>query len=84
MQSDNLKKLRALTPRLKEFIIQKPTNPGTNFIEYSPDNGGTFLGFGLFKEDAVAVQRTFMSKGTKVPEHNHKESEFVIVYRGSV
>lgn len=86
MLSDNLRKLKEITPKLSKFIISKPnhdsSNPG-NFIEYSPNDGGTFLGFGLFKNTNIAVQRVFMSKGTKIPEHNHKEWECCITYSGN-
>jgi len=78
MESENLKKLKELTPKLKM------TNPGCDFIEYQSEEDGTFIGFGLHKEPAIAVQRVFMSKGTKVPEHQHKEHEYCLVYKGKL
>lgn len=80
MESENLKKLKELTPRLGQLTLGH-NNPGKNFIEYDVENG-TCIGFGLHNEDAVAVQRTFMSKGTSFPEHSHEEWELFLVYHG--
>ncbi len=76
MGSENLRRLKELTPRLGM------TNPGSDYIEYNTEDNGEFIGFGLFKIPTIAVQRVFMSKGTKIPEHAHPEREYCIVYKG--
>ena len=84
MESENLKKLKILTPTLDSLVIKPVINQGTNIIEYECVDGGTAFGIGLHKEPAVAVQRVFMSKGTKFPVHSHNEHEYVLVYKGRV
>ena len=76
-ESPHIKILEEIIPTL---AIEEKYN---NEIEYCTDNGGTFIGFGLHKEKAVAVQRVFMSKGTEIPEHQHPEHEYCLVYKGS-
>ena len=77
-ESKHLKILEEIIPTL---AIDESHN---NEITYSTENGGTFIGFGLHKEEAVAVQRVFMSKGTRIPEHQHSENEYVLVYKGKL
>lgn len=74
----NLESLKKLTLELEDMILEEHES----FIEYKPDNGGTFIGFCLHNEPAVAVQRVFMSKETKVAEHTHEENEYCLVYKG--
>jgi len=79
----DLSKLEKQTKKvinLKDAIIEHDNN---KFIEYLVEDGSTF-GFGLFKEDEVAVQRAFFSKGTIFPLHQHNEHEYVMVYRGKL
>ena len=83
VESENLKKLKELTPKLHELILPISDNPGEHIIEYKCAEG-TAIAFGLYKEEDVGVQRVFMSKGTKFPEHNHEEHEYILVYKGKV
>ncbi len=79
----DLTELENQTKKLKtlgEMILKEHKD----FVEYAPKNGGTFIGFGLHREKSVAVQRVFMSKGTKIERHSHPEQEYVIVYKGKV
>ena len=79
--SESLVRLRKLTeelPTLLDFVERE----NGNFIQYSPASDGTFLGFGLYKEKDVAVQKVFMSKGTEIAEHKHTETECGIIYKG--
>jgi len=79
----DLTKLENQTKKLKslgDMILKEHSD----FIEYDPENSGTFIGFGLHKEPAVAVQRVFMSKGTNIVKHCHTEDEYVTVYRGKL
>ena len=54
-------------------------------IDYSTNgNTGKILGFFLYNEPVVSVQRVFMEKGTKFPNHFHTSFEYGIVYSGSI
>ena len=53
------------------------------FNEYISKDEGTCIGFGLYKEDNVAVQRTFLSKGATIELHSHEEKEYILVYKGA-
>lgn len=78
--NENLIKLRELTPNLGSIVSE--TNLEKRETIYNTKDGGTFIGFGLHHEGSMAVQRVFMSKGTRVPEHHHEEQEYCIVYKG--
>jgi len=81
-EKSNIEILKELTPKLGAFIIGRPQG---DMIKYRPRDGeGDFIGFGLHKEPGVAVQRVFISRGTKVEAHNHKESEYIVVYSGCI
>jgi quercetin dioxygenase-like cupin family protein len=76
---NELDKLEVLTeelPTLKDLAIIKQ-----GVIEYDVGDG-TLLGFGLWHEPAVGVQRAFTSKGTVLARHMHDEREWLIVYKG--
>jgi len=75
-ESEHLKKLEEIIPRLK---VKDEHNCE---VTYESDGEGTFIGFGLHKEKGVAVQRVFMSKGTNIPEHQHSENEYALCYSG--
>lgn len=75
--SEHLEILKKLTPILSSFNKERMGD----YIEYDID--GTGVGYGLWKEPAVAVQRVFMSAGTTFPAHHHKEIECIILYKGS-
>ena len=75
--NDNLKELESIVNKLE---IQSSFQ---NETYYEIDGDGTFIGFGLFKDKHIGVQRVYMSKGTKIPEHCHKEAEFTVCYLGS-
>ena len=79
--SENLKKLQEITPTLDKLVQDKGHEAPD--ITYETVGNGTFIGFILHNERAVAAQRVFMSKGTEIPPHHHEEKEFVIVYSGS-
>ena len=78
----DLSKLETQTKKLidlKNTVLRKHDS----FVEYNVKNG-TSLGFGLFKNGTIAVQRAFGTKGTKFPEHQHNEQEYIIVYEGEI
>ena len=80
MESENLKKLEELIPRLDEMILAGGNPKG--FVEYET-NDGTCLGFPLYKNKKVAVQRTFLTNGTEFPKHVHdEETEIIIIFQG--
>ena len=78
--SDNIDKLRQLTEKLIP-LSTKSVRKG--FKEYNV-NDGTSLGFALYKDPEIAVQRIFISAGSKPLPHNHKEKEYITVYRGKL
>lgn len=85
-KTGDLDKLRELTASLPPLLPDLIGRDEDRYIEYTPAGGGTFIGFGLFKPGnaLVAVQRVFMSAGTVVPSHMHKEVELGLVYRGKL
>ncbi len=55
--------------------------PADGAVEYRID--GTCIGFNLWNENRISVQRCFLSSGAVFPEHSHKKSaEWLIVYTG--
>ena len=82
---NNLARLRDLTgklpPVLSEFVVTK----GADCIEYAGDDGGiNSIGFCLYKNDRVAVQRCYLPKGCSFPVHQHDEKEWLIVFSGEI
>ena len=77
----NFDKMVAATEKLPPIESLILTEKAGN-IEYDCD--GTTLGFCLYNNGNVAVQRIFTSKGTYFPEHKHGEREFGIVYNGEI
>ena len=81
--NDRLDKLAKLTdelPPLREFVLQ--TSVGG--IQEYETTIGTVLGFGIIKEDNVAVARLFFSENTEAVRHAHEESEYLIVVSGAL
>ena len=78
--NDPLEKLKELTPQLPELPV---TLRNGKIIEYETE-GGTILGFGLYKTARIAAQRAFMSAGTVLPSHCHGETEHLIIESGSL
>ncbi len=79
-QDEYLDKLRDLTPKLSAFV---PSDARSDVIEYET-SCGTVIGFGLLAREEVAVQRVFLSFGSKFPRHQLNETEFLIPYIGSL
>ena len=77
---ENLQKLKELTEKLSPLtdLISKETD---NFIEYG-DSGFTALG--LYNVPEIAVSKITINKGKKAKEHNHKEKEIGIIYKGCI
>lgn len=77
----NLEMLRELTHQLTlEDIVRKRCS---DWIRYEVSKGNC-IGVGLLHERSVAVQKSFMSAGTIFPAHVHSETEFLIIYEGSL
>jgi len=76
----NLKEMAEALIPLSDLVIGKAQS---SWVEYKVESG-TCFGFGLFKQDEVAVQRVFLSKGTIFPEHMHSCWEYLIVYKGNL
>jgi len=79
-RQSGLEKLRELTKNLPPLVVK--SKEGKEVVYGSEE--GSYYGYGIFKDDEVAVQRVFMAKGEKIPEHAHREKEFGVVYKGGV
>ena len=66
---------------LSEITKRRGKNNGV--VEYEVEEGNIF-GFGLFKNEEVAIQRVFLSSDSVMPKHIHDEIEYIIIYRGEV
>jgi quercetin dioxygenase-like cupin family protein len=72
---------REAVAQLKE-ITEKLTTQHT--AVYRVDRGCS-VGWGLYKNDDIAVQRNELAPGTVFPEHTHKDmAEWIIVYKGRI
>jgi len=75
---EDLKKLTYFLPPLSSFT----QSMGSRVVEYDVE-AGFCVGFCLFNNNEVAVQRSFLSIGTEFPLHKHEHSmEMLMVYRG--
>jgi len=79
-EKNNLEVLEELTNALS---LKRMSDLSGNHVEYRAQVG-TVLGFGLFKDGEVGIQRAFMSKGSIIHPHFHPEWEIVIVYHGKL
>ena len=79
--SPNLMVLREITPILTKFV--QDSDKSSDMINYDIDEG-TALGFGVFNDGNIAIQRAFMSKDGVFPIHKHEELEILIVYSGKL
>ena len=75
--SESIKRLKEITPFLNGIVERR----ASGIVEYDVERG-TSIGFGLFKDKHVAVQRNFCSSGTVFPAHQHHENEVIILYTG--
>ena len=82
---DITKEFHRLSEELKNNIkIEKISNRGT-LIEYKTEGDNqTCIGWGLYKDNEVAVQRNFMSDGTKIAKHAHGVVEWFLCVAGEV
>jgi quercetin dioxygenase-like cupin family protein len=79
--SENLKKLEELTLKLPSLVAHHTTN--VDMVTYlSRDGGSACLGFRLWSEPGVAVQRSFLPRGCVLDDHHHDEKEILVVYSG--
>ena len=77
--NDNIRKLEELTPRLPKLV----NSFGSGAVAvYLAEQGSSMLGFNLWKESRIAVQRCFAPKGSVLGTHCHDETEILIVYSG--
>ena len=85
MDNTHIDKLRELTDKLPALsmseIIKKQF--ANNLIEYE-GTSGSVIGLGIYKEEDLAIQKTFLSKGSHVPKHSHLENEWMIVISGYI
>ena len=73
--------LRALTEALPDPLSAYVGNRGQGIIEYDLPAGHA-IGFCLFANNAVSVQRAFLSAGATFPPHSHDANEYVLIYKG--
>jgi len=79
---DTIKKLEELTKALR-FKDMHGSQDGDHY-EICTERG-TFIIFGLAKDEEIAIARAFASKGTVVPYHMHNGSkEWMGVSRGAM
>ena len=77
--SDGLDKLEILTNNLPSLVKEE----SEGYVEYKVGKG-TSLGFNLYNNGDIAIQRAFLTKGTTFPTHVHEnEIEILIIYKGS-
>jgi len=80
---ESLEKLRKMTNNLPNLLalttLQGITS--SHAVEHRVE-GGTSLGFGLWWQPELAIQRIFMSAGARYPKHQHAESEWILVVSG--
>jgi len=82
----SIEKLRELTdklPSLGDLVIDSNQSITTYTTDKS-EGSGTCLGVCLHHEPNIAVQRVFMSKNSRFPQHYHKEWEYGVVYKGKI
>lgn len=66
---------------LSEMINGSTDSAVTNYVVDS----GCSVGWGLYKDGRIAVQRNELSAGTIFPAHTHTDkAEWIIVYNGSI
>lgn len=82
MRAHELKRLRELTELLPPPTVGTEFREGSGFVEYHID--GTCFGFALFYRPEVAVQRSFISAGSRFLDHVHETHEFLLVYQGQI
>ena len=68
----------------KKLTFPTAINGKELFKEYKMKEGTCYAWYLYEKTGAVGVHRWFMSKGTIFPSHEHKEKEWIIVFRGSL
>ena len=77
MEESHIPEIEAIIPKLSDLV-----NSNSPDIKYDVGDG-TAIGFNLYNNGEIAVQRTFLSKGTIFPEHIHSDSvEIIIIYKG--
>lgn len=80
MTSPFIPELRELTDKLS-FSSQKTYSPN---IRQNTMIRGTSLAFGLLNEPAVSCAKVFASSKSVFPAHSHNETEFFLVYNGTM
>ncbi len=80
--ADHLKYLRALTEALPS-LSRISVGVGTSGVVHYEVGDGTCIGFSLWNDGNIAVQRVFLSAGTKFPAHIHTGHEWVMVFSGN-
>jgi len=67
-------------PNLGEITTAGGNN---RWVEIEAGQGTTFM-FGLFRTRDMAVARAFLSAGSTIEDHQHKEAEWLFVYSGEM
>jgi len=80
--TENIKRLEKLVNELPilSAIVKGEEKGHTEYIT----NSGTCIGFGLFNDGEVGIQRAYMSKGSVLPAHHHRVKELLVVISGSI
>ena len=82
----DLSKLRKLTQEVNGLVYETVSKEVNGDISYKTDDkiNEACLGYFLFKNPKVAVQRAHIKKGSILPQHEHKQNEYLIIYDGKI
>lgn len=80
MRQKDWDRLNELTAELCNFT--KPGSREDGKIEYEAIDKQTITGYGLVKDDMMAIQKAFFPKGSILAKHAHEATEWLIVYEG--
>lgn len=75
---ESIEKLSRYTKSLSDFEHLE-----RNYIEYTINNG-VCVGYSLYHNSNIAIQRAFMRNGTSFPQHSHKEKEILVISSGKL
>lgn len=80
-KDQDLAVLKVMGKQLTRSLTDNISKDSDVVIEYKTEEG-RIIGHGLLKEDDVAIQKIFSSKGSKLEFYIHKVREWLIVTKG--
>jgi quercetin dioxygenase-like cupin family protein len=79
--TDSIRRLEELTSTLPPF--PQPVKESTGFKQHAMECGTSFS-WSLLDEPDISAANWFNSSGTRFPRHAHKQTEYLIVYKGTM